>query len=99
METGEINSDCIVVATGDVPFSSLHGELLGISERRGFCYSLNEPGARIWALIQTPVSIGRVCATLSAEFAVDPDRCRDDVAGFIVALEAAGLIEVRSGST
>jgi len=97
METSRLDVDCVVTAASDVPFTKLHDELLGISEQRGYCYSLNLPAARIWELIQQPVTVGSVCERLCAEFEVEPDPCFRDVADFVFAMKVAGLVEVSHG--
>jgi len=68
---------------------------LGISERRGYCYALNRSAARIWELIQVPLRIGSICEVLCSEFEVEQDHCAIDVVDFVLAMKAAGLVEVK----
>jgi hypothetical protein len=97
METISIDEGCVVEAVRDVPFSRLHDELLGISQRMGYCYALNPSAARIWELIQAPVQVGEVCSALCSEFEVEPDVCYRDVVDFLFTMKTAGLIEVKNG--
>ena len=61
---------------------------------RGACYGFDGVGARIWALIETPVAIGDACAALMELYEVDDAACRGDVLRFLAELHAEGLIDV-----
>ncbi len=55
-------------------------------------YTLNEVGSRVWALLDGRASAGQIAGAIESEYAVDPDRARADVAGFLGDLEASRLI-------
>jgi hypothetical protein len=63
--------------------------------RDGTYYGLDGVGVEIWRLLQTPVTISRIVATLVEAYDVDAERCRSDVLTVIVTLVERGLVEVR----
>ncbi len=61
----------------------------------GEYFALGSVGTRIWSLLEQPITVAEICDRLRDEFAVDEDRCRDDVMAFIAELRAANLLEER----
>lgn len=82
----------------------LSDEAVILSLKDGVYYSLNDVAARIWELVREPVSVRVVCATLAAEYEVDPARCEKETLELLHQLREWGLVEVgpvtatRSGS-
>jgi hypothetical protein len=74
--------------------AEIDGEVVALDIARGACYGLDPVGARIWAMIETPTAIIRVCEDLMAIYEVDPETCRVDVLDLLSSLRAEGLIEV-----
>src|SRR5438477_9116302 len=64
----------------------------------GLYYGLNDVGARVWELIQEPRRVHDLADTILREYEVDRPRCEKDLATFLSALAAAGLIEVGHAS-
>lgn len=52
------------------------GELFGLEVESSEFYGFNATGTRIWQLIEPPVTVDALCATLVDEFAVDAETCR-----------------------
>lgn len=92
MPGSKIHSGSLVCSTGNIPFLRLHDDLLAIDQQAGYCYSLNPSAARIWELIATPTAVSSVCATLCSEFGIPEEQCREEVLGFLAALDEAGLV-------
>lgn len=63
---------------------------------KGSYYALGFIGTRIWELLQEPIELHRLRATLQAEFEVDEATCRRDTEAFLQELRAADLVEVRA---
>ena len=61
----------------------------------GYYFQLNKSGARIWALIDSPVSVADLCARIEASFDVDRDTCRAEVTDFLALMREKGLIAIR----
>ena len=57
-------------------------------------YGVNEVGAHIWHLIETPRSVEEICRSVEATFEVAPDVCLADTQRFLARLHAARLIDV-----
>jgi len=55
-------------------------------------YVLNEVASRIWQLVGSPTTAERIAAAVASEFDVPADRAAEDVAEFLGALDARGLI-------
>lgn len=66
-----------------------------LSLRDGTYYGLDEVGAEIWHLLQTPTTIGNIVSSLIDMYDVDPLRCRADVITIVRAMRERGLVEVR----
>jgi PqqD family protein of HPr-rel-A system len=85
----------IVVASGDQLASELGGEAVVLDLASGTYYGLNETGARIWSLLESPITVGDVCRQLRQEFEVDAVECEQAVVQLLQQLVTAGLVEVK----
>jgi hypothetical protein len=93
-----IASDSIVVASKDQVASDLGGETVLLSMKTARYYGLADVGARIWSLVQEPVSVNVICDAIAREYDVTRDRCEADVVPFLAHLAEQGLIEVSGGA-
>ncbi len=57
---------------------------------------LNDVGARIWEIIETPKALPDICEALAAEFETTPEACRGEVEGFLAELEQRGAVARRA---
>ncbi len=92
-----ITTRTIVAAGKDQVSSDLAGETVLLSMTSAHYYGFEGVGSRIWELIQQPMRVADVCATVASEYDVTPDRCESDVLAFLRALDEKGLLEVRGG--
>jgi hypothetical protein len=76
--------------------AEIDDEVVALDVAKGVCYALGGAGARIWALLERPLPISRLCAQLVTEFDIEPLACREEVLGFLTALAAEGLVTVRA---
>jgi hypothetical protein len=60
-------------------------------------FTLNAVGSRIWELLESPIAPPRLVAAITREFDVSDADAARDVAEFIDALHAAGLIAPAGG--
>jgi hypothetical protein len=67
-------------------------ELVMMSAESGAYLGLNEVGARVWELIDTPRDIPDICAALAAEFETSPGACQPEVEAFLSELESRGAV-------
>jgi len=71
-------------------------EMFGLEPERGNFYGFNASAARIWALIEQPLTLAALCDALAAEFDVAPTTCRADSLALLRELEADGLVTLTS---
>jgi hypothetical protein len=87
----------MIVATPDQVSSKLGDEAVILNIKSGVYFGLNEVGARVWTLIQEPVSIARVIQTLLGEYDVEPEQCKEEVLSLIKELIDVSLVEAWNG--
>ena len=51
------------------------GEVIIFSPKSGEYYSLDAVGAKIWALVEKPISVSDICATIYKEYDVQLEKC------------------------
>lgn len=79
---------------GDWLSARVGDEIMMMSAEKGNYLGVNEVGARIWELIETPNDIDAVCAALQREFVIEPDTCRAEVGAFLEQMEKHGAVAV-----
>jgi hypothetical protein len=92
---GPLDLDATVVAVSHHVSCDLSGEAIVLDLDAGLYYGLNEVGARVWSLLQTPATVRSVLATLLDEYDVAPERCEQDLFGLIREFDERGLVQVR----
>lgn len=58
----------------------------------GLVLASNPTGARIWTLIEHTQTAAEIAQQLATDYGIPLDRARNDVAAFIAALVARGLV-------
>jgi len=69
-------------------------ELVMMSVDSGVYIGLNDIGARVWDLIETPRDLSEICSTLSDEFETTPENCRPEVEAFLAQLQQRGAVSL-----
>ena len=87
-------SSTVVVSANQVS-TALGGDTVILGADAGQYFGLNEVGARVWELVQEPVSVASICDVLCAEYEVAKDVCERDVLELLNALSQNGLLDVR----
>jgi hypothetical protein len=72
--------------------AEVDNEIVALSIEKGICYGMNRVGSRIWNLLAKPIRIRDLCATLLAEYKVDPNVCERQVLDLLEQFCAEGLI-------
>jgi hypothetical protein len=83
-----------IVATRAQVSADLGDEVAILGVASGQYYTVRDVAARIWALVQEPVTVAAVVATLEAEYEVAGDRLGADVERYVEKLLEAGLVTV-----
>jgi hypothetical protein len=69
-------------------------ELVMMSVDQGKYFSLNEVGATIWRMIETPIKVNDLLIQMQDFFDVSPERCTEEVLEFLRKLESRNLVHV-----
>ena len=69
-------------------------ELVMMNVKNGGYIGLNEVGARIWDLLETPRDFDALCAQLECEYEVEPAVCRAEVEAFVAELARHGAASI-----
>ena len=75
--------------------SELDGETILLQMNSGLYYGLNEMGAAIWGMIQSPKTFQEIQSDLLESYEVSAEVCKQEVEKLLSELHAAGLIEVK----
>ena len=73
----------------------LQGESVLLNLDSEAYFGLDEVGTRMWRVLTSAPSIEAAVETLFAEYAVDRDQLRADLARFVAKLTDAGLVDLR----
>lgn len=92
MSESPISETSIVSRAQDIIATELDGEAVVMSIARGQCYGFDTVGTRIWSLIERPLPVREVCATLAGEYDVDAETCRRDVTRLLSELSRERLV-------
>lgn len=60
----------------------------------GYFFQLNRTGAKIWAFVEEPQTLGALTDHMAASYKVDAETCRSDVTEFVADLIDRGVLEV-----
>lgn len=90
----KITPATIVVASKEQMSADVDGTVVIAGLRKGNYYGLSSVGARVWQLVQTPIAVTDIGATIGEEYHVTPERCEADLLELLESMAAQGLIEV-----
>lgn len=62
----------------------------------GVYYEIRGVGARLWEMIQSPLSFEGLLHAILEEYDVEEERCAADLTALITDLQERGLVEIRS---
>lgn len=79
--------------------ADLSGEAVILSLPDGVYYGLDPVGAKIWALLQEPRTLGEVADALVAEYDVERERALEDLYRLTAQLLERGLLSLADGAT
>jgi len=88
-----ISVNSIIVAAKDQVSTDLGDETAILSLKNGVYYSLNSVGARIWRLIQAPITVNEIRDTILEEYDVSFEQCESDILALLEKLFTENLVE------
>lgn len=90
-----ITLDTTLSRDGDILYSSVNAEeAVMLNVTAGKYYALNAVGARIWELLEQPMTVAQLCAQICAEFEVDMQTCQVAVLKFADETIENGIVHV-----
>ena len=92
-------ADTLVTTTQNQVASDLEGEVVVLNVMDGVYYGLDGVGARVWELLAEPRTLSDILADLLQRYAVDAERCEQDLRGLLLDLEQRGLVEFADAAT
>lgn len=78
--------------SGDWLTAKVDDQLVMMSAAKGSYVGLSRVGARIWELVETPLSVDELCAQLQEEYEVAPEVCRAEVEAFLAEMVKHGAM-------
>jgi hypothetical protein len=84
----------LIERKGDWLSARVGDEIMMMSPEHGKYIGMNEVGARIWELIETPADIATLCAALVREFEVSSEDCEAEVGSFLAEMEKHGAVSL-----
>jgi len=83
-----------IAASKDQVSCDLAGEAAILNLKSGVYFGLDPVGARVWSLLQKPVTLAEICDTLTQEYDVERDRLEADLRELISDLTEHGLVQI-----
>jgi hypothetical protein len=80
--------------TSDVIEADVGGEIVLLHTQNWQYFEFDSVGAAIWYLLESPRNLDTLVDSLTAQFEVDPNRCREDTRAFLDDMVAQGLVTV-----
>lgn len=93
---GDVTLDTTVVASSHQLSAQLNDEVVVLNLQSGIYFGLTDVAARIWTLIEQPLTCASVVDVILEEFEADRQQIENDVLQFVHKMKDLGLIEVRA---
>ena len=93
-ETPQISLDTMLCRTQEIVSADLDGDMVMMSIEQGKYYGMDSIGSRIWALLETPLTVSALCDLLLEEYEVSREHCEQEVLTFLNDLAKEKLLEV-----
>ena len=91
-----ISDPCVVVATKEHFSSPLGDDIIILDVKAGLYLSLDNVGALVWDLVQSPVTVKDLRAAILEKYEVDPEVCERDLLALLRELADRNLVEIRN---
>ena len=90
-------SDTPVRRRPDVLHSRVDDGVYALDTASGACFAFRGPSARLWEMLEAPLSATSAAERLVREFEIDQERCTREVTEHFRKLHEEGLIAVAGG--
>jgi hypothetical protein len=95
MSVAPLSDDSRIAASSNQVSCDLAGEVAILNLGNGIYYGLDPVGARVWTLVQEPVTFAQVRDAMLLEFDVDADVLETDLRQLFRDLVKQGLIDIQ----
>lgn len=75
-------------------YSELRNEVAMMDIENDQYYGVADAGARIWLLLEQPMTIEAICQQLVQEYRISIEACRAEVIQFAAQLQQHGIVEI-----
>jgi hypothetical protein len=86
-------SERLRLRSGELSWREIDGEVVAIDVQTSTYFSANSSGAILWQMLSEGATHDELVERLTARFEIDRERAETDVAAFVGALHARGLLE------
>ena len=93
----KLNAGTVVAAAKDQISCDLANEAAVLNLKTGVYFGLDDVGAAVWKLLQTPTTVAAICDALLHEYAVEPVQLQSDVCELLTDMMKEGLVEQLPG--
>ena len=80
----------------EVFWQDVVGDIVILDMEQGQYFGAEDTGARIWKLIEQPITVAHLCDQLLALYEIDRKTCETEVLAYLEQLLAAKLIVISS---
>ncbi len=95
----QFSENAIVRRKDEIISGDVDGETVMMSIERGHYHSLNLTGNRIWELLESPCTVGRIIETLKDEFDAKPEVITEELYRFLDRLLERDVIQIDEPET
>lgn len=92
--TPDLSDASTIAASPEQTSADMPGETVILHPKSGRYYGLDNVGARVWQLVQSPRTFGEIRQIIADEYDVDPARSERDLRQLVGELSEAGLVSV-----
>ena len=87
-----LDSETPVRRLPDILHSRMDATVFALHVGSGNCFSFDGPSARLWDLLEQPITAAAAARLLVQEFEVDEGECREEVTAYFRRLRDEGLV-------
>ena len=92
-----LNDTDIAARASNKVAAEMGDEAVILDIESGLYFQLTKSAARIWGLLDAPMTVAILCEKVEAAFEVDSATCRAEVVEFLELMRSKGLATVRAG--
>ena len=92
--SGHGERDTAYVRRPEVIHSAMTDRVLALHIETGNCFAFGGPSARLWELLEQPLTPAEAARRLVQEYEVEEEACRAQVSDHLQNLHAEGLITI-----